>query len=265
MSITPIKRKELQHYISTSFKKRGVEYVPEWHLVNEGVTDLSEDFNADEEDLQYIAEENATHVVKRYAPSITLSAVMVDGDPVNEWIRKVINELPVGEEAETAYIRFNTLDKVTSGDIVTTYPEGQYNCYKAFKRSAVVSVSSFGGAAGDNIGMECTISGKGDVVNGYIVINKDGTFHEFKAEDTSTLRTVSINVKDSDGAVKGASVIFNGEIKNTDDDGAVKYSVNDGTYPYSIFDSKHQPVSTNISITKESAANAITETLTKKS
>lgn len=166
MSITPQKRSILQHLVNTKFPFKTGD-TPEFHLVNEGVTELTESFNADTEDLQYIAEDQATSVVKKYAPSISLSAVMVKGDEVNTWIQKVINKLPVGEGADTEYIRFSLLDTYSPSGGTSTDKS-----YKAVKKSAVVSVDSIGGGAGENIEMSVNLSGKGDPKYGYVTISE---------------------------------------------------------------------------------------------
>ena len=158
MSLTPIKRSSVIHLLNT-----GTTSSPTWNLINEGVTELTENFNPDTDSLQYVAEDSATTVVKRYAPSISLTAVIVNGDPVNEWIRTQINTLPLGENADTQYIRFCVLDKISTG---STTP----NEYTAYMRNAVISVDSIGGEAGDNVNTTVNLNGKGDQIKGKVTV-----------------------------------------------------------------------------------------------
>lgn len=177
MSITPQKRSSLIHLINTSNPFSSTSAV--WSLVNEGVTELTENFNADTEDLQYIAEDQATSVVKKYAPSIELTAVLLKGDAVNTWIRRIVNTLPVFEDADTEYIRYNLLDEKTGAS-------GSNKQYAAIKKKAVVSVSNIGGGAGENIEMSVTLSGQGDPIPGIVTVTTTGTGAEKKTEYTFT-------------------------------------------------------------------------------
>lgn len=184
MSFTPAKRSTVVHLVKTG------KSASDWHIVNEGVTELSESFNPETDTLQYVAEDNATTVVKRYAPSISLSAVMVEEkdtngkpsnpDEVNKWILNTINTLPIGSSADTEYIRFTLHD--LKGD---TFNEKGSNTYTGYKRKAVISVDSIGGAAGDNVGMELTLNGKGDATEVDVTFSKktDGSGFDISVTD----------------------------------------------------------------------------------
>lgn len=265
MSITPEKRSQVRHLVSTTIlneNQSATDYSYEWHLINEGVTDLSEEFNADEEDLQYIAEDNATHTVKRYAPSISLSAVMVNGDPVNTWMRNIINILPTGTRSKTAYVRFNILETGTKPSDFTEQSGHEYKYYVGYKRDAVVSVGSIGGSAGDNVGMECTISGTGDQQEGTVIFDTTANTFTFNTSK-STVRTINFTVQNNSGSALGdASVIFNNQIKTTNEEGKTSFSASDGgVYPYTISKDEYDSFSTNIKISKD---EDITQRLTSK-
>lgn len=179
MSLTPAKRSTIKHLLNV-----GSVGTEQYALINEGVTELTEDFNADTEDLQYVAEDSATTVVKRYAPSISLSAVLVekDGenpDEVNKWISEKVNTLPIGSNADTSYIRFSLLDEVGTGTATQ-------KTYTAYKRNAVVSIGNVGGSAGDNVGMEVELHGKGDQIKGTLTLAITGTGTDQKTTYTFT-------------------------------------------------------------------------------
>lgn len=262
MAISPAKRSKLQHLVNVTTKwelskDAKLEDNLEFELVNEGVTDLTEDLNPDTDDLQYVAEDEKTHVVKTYAPAITLSAVMIDAkeDPVNGWIQKVINKLPKGDEADTAYIRFNLLDDKA------TQSEKDNNKYKyeAYRRMAVVEASSIGGAAGDNVEMEVTISGKGEAKKGILTIDKSGAKPKYTFEETDTSnKSVEFTVTNKTGgaAIDDASVEFNGTVRNTDNAGKTKFDVPaDGTYMFTVAKNGFESVTSNKTIAANSDKN----------
>lgn len=245
MSITPQKRNTIKHLINTSSPFS--EGNPIWSLVNEGVTELTESFNPDTDDLQYIDEEQKTTTVKSYAPSLSLSAVMVSGDPVNTWIRDKIYELPTGEKADCEYIRFNILDEIP----------GKSKVYKAIRKKAVVSVESTGGSAGDTAEMEITISGKGDPIKGEIdYTNPHNPI--FTAGDASSNKTIKFTVKSGGNALENASVTFNNSTRTTGTDGVSTFPITTlGTYEYSVSKEGKTGIISNITV-DSSSPNEIT-------
>lgn len=163
MAKTPQQRSAVQHLLLVSESGSSEK----WGLINEGVTDLTEEFNPDEETLKYVAEDAKTSFVKSYAPSISISAAVVSDDPVCDYIRKKINELPVGANSDTEYIRFCLLDKA---DDVTPTANKAY--YIGYRRSASISIGNIGGSAEDYLSTEITINGKGDQTKGYVTVDK---------------------------------------------------------------------------------------------
>lgn len=258
MALSPQKRSTIRHLINVTTKWENPNGEEDFQLVNEGVTELTEDLNPDTDDLQFVAEDEKTHVIKTYGPAITLSAVMVDAklDPVNGWIQKVINRLPKNDEADTAYIRFNVLDKIDaeSDENAKTY------VYYAYKRNAVVEATSIGGSAGDNVEMEVTVSGRGAAVKGKLTINKSTTpaKYTFEATEGSTNKSVEFTVTDNATppvAIKDASVEFNGQTKLTDENGKVSFNIDaDGTYLFIVAKNEYESVTSNKTITSTSEA-----------
>lgn len=175
MALTPEIRSKLVHLLNI-----GTTDNEQLAFINEGVTELTENFSPDTNTLQYVGEAAGTTYTRRYAPNISLSAVVVSGDPVNEWIQKQINTLPVGQAANTYYVRFNLLDTV----------DGQDNTFNAYKRNATIAVDSIGGSAGEEIGMSLTLNGTGDQVAGTVKMTKDSTSgavtYEFTPSSTSS-------------------------------------------------------------------------------
>ncbi|KAK8835460.1 hypothetical protein M9Y10_004564 [Tritrichomonas musculus] len=178
MAITPQPRYTVQHLLNISSP---YSYdTQNFALINEGVTELTEEFNPETETTQYIAEKDAVTYVKRYAPSITLSSYLVKDDSVNKRIREVINTLPVGSNADTDYIRFSYLDNIgeTSKDIIK---------YTAYRRRGTIPAGNIGGSAGDTTSASITINGKGEAIKGVLTVTKaDGTTTYSFAEGENT-------------------------------------------------------------------------------
>ena len=205
MAITPEPRYTVQHLLNISSP---YSYdTPNFALINEGVTELTEEFNPETETTQYIAEKDAVTYVKRYAPSITLSSYLVQDDSVNKRIREVINTLPVDSSADTDYIRFSYLDSIgdTSGKIIK---------YTAYRRRGTISAGNIGGSAGDTTSASITINGKGDVIKGVLTVDSSGgtATYSFVA-DTDISATVTFTAT---GSVEGATLTYGNTTKPID-------------------------------------------------
>lgn len=236
MSLTPKKRSTVRHLINTKLAWV-TDSTDSFKLVNEGVTDLSEGFNPNTDDLQYIAEDDKTHVVKTYGPSISLTAVMVDKtDPVNDWIQKVINKLPKNDDANTEYIRFSLLDEIKN----STNDNDKIKKYTAYKRAAVVEVNSIGGSAGDNVSMEVIVSGRGEAVEGTLTVDASGetVTYTFVSSKNSINKTIEFTVTNNDTTplpISNASVMFNSITKTTGANGKVNFDIpTNGTYLFTV-------------------------------
>lgn len=205
MAITPEPRYTVRHLLNISSP---YSYdTPNFALINEGVTELTEEFNPETETTQYIAEKDAVTYVKRYAPSITLSSYLVQDDSVNKRIREVINTLPVGSSADTDYIRFSYLDNIgeTSKDIIK---------YTAYRRRGTISAGNIGGSAGDTTSASITINGKGEAIKGVLTIDKTGGTPTYSfVEDTATSASVTFKAT---GSVEGATLTYGGTTKPID-------------------------------------------------
>ncbi len=145
-----MKRHNLRHFVDITMGGSAQDY----HLIGEGVSSLTEDFNAEEETEQWINQENGTTDLKSYTPSIDIEMQDVDQDDkaLVDWIYSLIDTLPTGKAAVTSYIRV----RVT----------GSGPAYPAVKRQCSVSVGSTGGDAGENITNSITLGGRGDGIPG---------------------------------------------------------------------------------------------------
>lgn len=141
-------REILRHFFNI-----GTKETPEWVLLGNGITSLTEEFNPENGTKQYIHQVNKTTEVKSYAPSVKVDReYMVD--ELQDWINEKIKILPVGSAAVSEYIRLNIKEKTVDGK------------YPAVKRACSYQFDSVGGEAGNELMSSMTLGGIGDGVHG---------------------------------------------------------------------------------------------------
>ncbi len=138
---------------------------PSWALICQGVTELTENFEADTEDVQYICETTKTVNVKGYTVGFDLEMGYMKDNKIQKYINRIIAQPPTGSDTTCDYIRFN-VDEVV---------EGKTNVFKAVRRKAVVYPTSIGGSADDVLTSSIRISGTSDPIVGYVTVD-NGTF-----------------------------------------------------------------------------------------
>lgn len=147
-----MKRHELQHFVDVKMDKTLAK--PEYHLLGDGITSLTEEFNAEEETEQWINQENGTTDVKSYTPSISVEMQDIDQDDsaLLDWFNNLIDTLPTGSKAISSYVRVRV--------------QGAGPSYPAVQRLCAVTVGSTGGDAGANVTNSITLGGRGDGIEG---------------------------------------------------------------------------------------------------
>lgn len=141
-------RENLRHYFNI-----GTEASPEWVLLGDGITSLTEEFNPESETKQYINQSNGTTNVKSYTPSISVEREYIS-DKLQTWINEKMKALPTGSAAISEYVRINILET----------PVG--NAYPAVKRKCTYQFDSTGGDAGSELVNSMTLGGVGDGIQG---------------------------------------------------------------------------------------------------
>lgn len=144
-------REKLVHYLNI-----GTSSNPNYVLLGDGITSLTEEFNAESDTKQYINQANGTTVIKSYTPSISIEKEYIKDDELQTWIDEKIKLLPTGSDAETDYIRINLFDAVS----------GQSGKYNAVKRKCTFQFDSIGGDAGAELMNTMTLGGVGDGIQG---------------------------------------------------------------------------------------------------
>ena len=144
-------REELLSYLNT-----GTEATPEWSLIGEGFSDLTEALNAKTKDSHYIHQKTGTSSVIGYAPTFTFAAELDKADPVTAFISNVGRERKIGAECETDIINVYSWMKGTAeGSVV------------AYKQHVAIKVDNSGsGVGGDVLALAGAFMYKGDAIKG---------------------------------------------------------------------------------------------------
>lgn len=143
-------REKLVHYFNI-----GTSETPEYVLLGDGITSLTEEFNPESDTKQYINQSNGTTVIKSYTPSISIEKEYIKDDSLQKWIDEKVKTLPVGSDAESDYIRINLFEEGTTS-----------GTYEAVKRRCTFQFDSVGGDAGSELVSALTLGGIGDGIKG---------------------------------------------------------------------------------------------------
>lgn len=159
-------REKLMHFFNI-----GTSDAPEYVLLGDGITSLTENFNPESETKQYINQANGTTSIKSYAPSISVDKEYIKDEKLQEWIDEKIKLLPVGTAAQSDYVRVNILEAPTTEGV-----------YPAVKRRCSYQFDSIGGDGGSELKNSITLGGIGDGIQGTFNV-PTRTFSENDSED----------------------------------------------------------------------------------
>ncbi len=142
-------REKLMHFFNI-----GTAAAPNYVLLGDGITSLTEEFNPEQDTKQYIHQSNGTTTVKSYTPSIAVEKEYIKDDELQKWMDAKIKTLPTGTAAQSDYIRINILEDSVDG------------AYPAVKRRCSYQFDSIGGDAGNELVSSMTLGGIGDGIQG---------------------------------------------------------------------------------------------------
>lgn len=165
-------REKLMHFFNI-----GTEEAPNYVLLGDGITSLTEEFNPETETKQYIHQSNGTTNVKSYTPSISVTKEYIKDDDLQNWINEKIKILPTGSSAQSDYVRINILEAGTDG------------VYPAVKRKCTYQFDNIGGDAGSELTSGMTLGGVGDGIQGTFDVAKKTFTATAAAQTTSTEQT----------------------------------------------------------------------------
>lgn len=159
-------REKLMHFFNI-----GSADTPDYVLLGDGITSLTEDFNPESETKQYINQANGTTNIKSYTPSIGVEKEYIKDEKLQKWIDKKVKLLPVGTAAQSDYVRVNIMEEPTSSGV-----------YPAVKRKCSYQLDNIGGDAGSELKSSMTLGGVGDGIQGFF----DVTQMTFSESDTES-------------------------------------------------------------------------------
>lgn len=173
MATTPQTRSTLKHILNVSMpfvqdKGTGHEENPDvvWVPICDGITELTEEFNPDTDEVQYICDDKKTTILKSYAPSMEIEMGYQIGSELQEYFDVMSRSLPIGDKKnDIEYIRYNKNEP---------YP-GSTNKFVGVLRGGTVQFSSIGGSAEDPLGSTMTINSRptdqSSEIVGYVTVS----------------------------------------------------------------------------------------------
>lgn len=131
--------------------------------------DLTEEFNPDTDDIQYICDTTKTTILKSYRPTMEINMIYQKDNKLQNYFNTKVRRLPIGSETETEYIRFNENETKFNSN----------NEFVGVRRDASVHFDSVGGAAEDPLSSTMILNGSGDGEVGYVQVTKTGDRIEY--------------------------------------------------------------------------------------
>lgn len=198
----PAEARELvAHFLNVSYP---YSYsTPKFALIGDGVEELNEEFEADEEDIQYIHEKTKTRNVKGYTVGFDIELKYIKNNELQIYANRMIRKPPTGFETKSDYIRINKDEPMY----------GTSNAYIGVRRQATVYPESIGGSADDSLNSSLHISGNTEPEVGYVTFSTDGngntTYTWTSANGETPIITSPINgqvITDSSVTVNGTGV-----------------------------------------------------------
>lgn len=168
------KRAQLVHLLNVSSP---YSYdIPDFEILCNGIEELTENFEAEDDDIQYICETTTTRVISGYTVSMDIEMGYTQNNKIQNWFNQKVRILPTGSELETDYIRFNKLEPIF----------GTSNEFIGVRRKAVGYPTSIGGAATDPLGCNLTLAGAGDAKVGIVTITVNTWGNTYSWADATT-------------------------------------------------------------------------------
>lgn len=162
MAGQPEKRSTLGHLLNVSMPFSKTD--PVWRLICKGVSELTEEFNPDTDDQQFICEDVKTTILKTYKPSFEISMGYQKDDLIQYYFDVMSRRLPTGEKTNIEYIRFNKNETMF----------GTNNQFIGVKFNANVYFSSVGGSGDDYLTSVMNVSATGNPEVGYVSVTNTG-------------------------------------------------------------------------------------------
>ena len=154
-TVTKVKRSQFATFLYTTPKGE----TPTYSRFGKGVTSQSVAYNPTVTSEQYIDEDNATSSVDGYAPTINTPQTAYSGNPVFDFVDGLRKARAIGNDALTDILMVYLYDKKEDG------------VYTAEKQGVSISITDFGGDAGNPLNITYDIGFVGDPVLGTVQIS----------------------------------------------------------------------------------------------
>jgi len=148
-----VKRSEFATFLNTTPNTTAT-----YSRFGKGVTSQSVAYNPTVNSEQYIDEDNATSSVDAYAPTMNTPQTAYKGNPVFEYVDGLRRARAIGDEATTDILMVYLYDKQEDGS------------YPAEKQKVSISITDFGGDAGNPLSITYDLGFVGDPVKGKVTI-----------------------------------------------------------------------------------------------
>lgn len=174
MGVPSEKRAQLVHLLNVSTPYSYDN--PDFEILCNGIEELTEEFDADDEDIQYICETTTTRVISGYTVSMDVEMGYTQSNKIQNWFNNKVRILPTGSELEVDYIRFNKLEPIF----------GKSNQFIGVRRKATGYPTGIGGPATEHLGCNFTLAGAGDAKVGIVTITANDWGNTYSWADATT-------------------------------------------------------------------------------
>lgn len=153
MEETELEVKKIKRSAYASFLNIGTKVVPNFKRMGQGISEMSLEYNAEEEEEKYIHQDSSTHMITGYAPASDVEQKCYKNEEIFEYIDAKRRARAIESDAETQVLDVFMYDKKAEG------------IYAAELNEAIVVISSF---SGDSISY--AVKRNGDPIQGYVTV-----------------------------------------------------------------------------------------------
>lgn len=191
MAGQPEKRSTLGHLLNVSMPFSKDE--PVWRLICKGVSELTEEFNPDTDEQQFICEDVKTTILKTYKPSFEISMGYQKDELIQYYFDVMSRRLPTGEKTKIEYIRFNKNETMF----------GTNNQFIGVRFNANVYFDSVGGSGDEYLTSVMNVAATGNPEVGYVSVQDTGNGYIY----TWTAANVEVPFVTSFSYVEGSTPV----------------------------------------------------------
>lgn len=147
----------MKRSLYATFMNVGTETTPDYARMGKGISEMKEDYNAEEESNQYIHEDSATNEVLSYSPTFDVTQKCYVGEKIFEFVDEKRKNLAVEEDAKTDCLK------------VYLYSQLAENIFEAAKINTTLVIGDF-----DAKEITYNVKQNGNQETGYVTITTDG-------------------------------------------------------------------------------------------